>query len=303
LIHGWGWQAVFVVPLPLSMLCSFIVLALLPQGVGLQAQPAWRARLWAVLLLLAATALLQLGLADARVPQHFASLQLAGQIALALLALAGWWWHQRGHQAPLLHWQGLRHPGYLAGLGLYGLYYLIANANGVVLPVFAERVLGLPTWQVGLLGSGGALVSWLAARAYLRWGARSDRKPALMAGAAALMALACFGLALWPSGWPALPVLAASVAAKGAFGALFVLPLAGLTFRELADEHFGPGYQLKNLLRHLMISAGMTLAALGLSPGPAGVSTLARAGAHLFDGLGLASLLLMGWVALQRRLR
>lgn len=44
------------------------------------------------------------------------------------------------------------------------------------------------------------------------------------------------------------------------FVSLFLLPLAGLTFRELGDEHFGPGYQLKNLLRHL-ISVGMALAA------------------------------------------
>lgn len=48
--------------------------------------------------------------------------------------------------------------------------------------------------------------------------------------------------------------------AKGAFGAWFVLPLAGQTFRERGDEHFGAAYQRKNLLRHLVLPAGSALA-------------------------------------------
>lgn len=299
LMHYGGWQMVFAVPLPLSLACSLIVWACMPEGVGQHAQPAWHSsRPWAALLLLAAIALLQWALAGARYPQQFTLHHLAWPMGLALLMLAGWWWHQRNHQAPLLPWHGLRHPGYGVGLGLYGLYYLIASANGVVVPTFAERVLDLPGWQVGLLGSGGALVGWLAAHAYLRWGARSQRKPALMAGATAMMALACISLALLPAGVSAMPVLAAAVAAKGAFGSLFLLPLAGLAFRELGDEHFGPGYQIKNLLRHLMISTGIALAALGLEPG-----VLSQACTRLLCALGLASLVLMAWVALQQRLR
>jgi len=316
-IHVWGWRAVFAVPLPLSLLCSLIVWAALPEGVGRQAQPAWGQRVGAVVALVVVIALLQWGLAEARFPQQISLHRLLWPLALALLVLLGWWWHQRDHQAPLLHWRGLRHPGYLAGLGLYGLYYLIANANGLVLPVFAERVMGLPIGVVGLLGSAGALVSWLAAQAYLHWGARSTRKPMLMAAAAALMALVCLSLASLvglaglasASGLPLLPVFVAAVATKGVFGSLFVLPLAGLTFRELGDEHFGPGYQLKNLLRHLMISVGMALAAWGLAPGTAGsVSSvgpagLAQACTHVFVALGLACGVLMAWVALQRTLR
>jgi len=310
-IHVWGWRAVFAVPLPLSLLCSLVVWAALPEGVGRQAQPPWGQRIGAVLALAVAIALLQWSLAEARFPQQISPHHLLWPLALALMLLLGWWWHQRDHQAPLLHWRGLRHPGYLAGLGLYGLYYLIANANGLVLPVFAERVMGLPISVVGLLGSAGALVSWLSAQAYLRWGARSTRKPSLMAAAAALMALACLSLAgLQPNaGMPLLPVLLAAVATKGVFGSLFVLPLAGLTFRDLGDAHFGPGYQLKNLLRHLMIPVGMALAAWGLAPGTAGsVSSvgpvgLAQACTQVFVALGLACGILMAWVALQRPLR
>ncbi len=98
-------------------------------------------------------------------------------------------------------------------------------------------------------------------------------------------------------------VVALAVAAKGAFGVLFVLPLAGLTFRELSDPHFGPDYQLKNLLHHLMISTGIALAALGLAPGLQGAPAIALACARLFGALGLVSALLMVYGALQRRLR
>ena len=61
--------------------------------------------------------------------------------------------------------------------------------------------------------------------------------------------------------------------------------------------------QLKNLLRHLMISAGKALAALGLWAQDPGLNALSLACAHLFGALGLACLLLMTWVVLQRRLR
>jgi len=278
----------------------------MPPDVGREVQPAWRVRWGAPALLMVSIALLQLGLAGARYPKQFTLHHLAWPMVLAALSMAGWWWHQRDAQTPLLYWYGLRHPGYLAGLGLYGLYYLIANAYGVVIPVFAEGALGLSNWQVGLLGSDGALVGWLTAGAYLRWGARANRKQALMAGAAAWMVLACFGLALTAvrhSGRAGLPVLMAAVAVKGAFGSLFVLPLAGLTFRELGEAQFGPGYQLENLLRHLMISTGMALAALGLASGAQGVDVLSRACAQLFCALGLASLLLGARVVLQRQLR
>lgn len=302
LLDTLGWQAVFVVPLPLAVLCTWMVWAWLPEGLGADPRPAGGHGHAATWLLVLGAGALQLALTEARFPRQFAISQLAGLLAVAALSLAGWAWQQRGHRAPLLRWQGLRRPGYLVALVLYGLYYLVTNAHGVVVPIYAEEVLGWPTWQVGVLASAGATVSWLTARAYLRWGARSARKLPLMALAATAMALVCAGLATPLAGSLGLGV---AVLVKGVFVALFVLPLAGLAFRELGDEAFGAGYQAKNLLRHLMISAGMVAGSAGLaghSPMPDSIA-LAGGCATLFAALALASSVLAMLVLLQRPLR
>lgn len=291
LLDRFGWQAVFAAPLPLALLCTVLVWAVLPPDAGRKVPRAAPARPWVPLAIILAVGLIQLGLAQARFPQAFAPRHLAGLLAAAVLLLWVCWWHQRDHAAPFLHWQGLRHPRYQQGLGLYGLYYVLNYAAGVVLPVYAEHGVGLGLWQVGLLASGGAWVTWLAALAYLRWGARSERKPVLMAWAAAIMAVACAVLAFHGAG---LAGLWLAVAAKGVFSAWFVLPLAGLTFSQVHDDHFGAGYQAKNLLRHVSISVGMTLATLGLL---GGLSTVLPA---LAAAAGLLTVLVLAQPALSR---
>ncbi len=291
LLQAWGWQAVFAAPLPLALLCLLGVLCLLPEGVGQQGGRSSASAL-AVLLLLGAAGLLQLGLSEMRAaPLRAAPLALALLVAGLLLALL-FMGSERRQAVPLLPGQRLRQPAYLTGLGLYLLYYLISSACAQWIPALAERRLGLTPWLTGLLLSLGAAFSWLATLAYLRLAPRLPAKRGLLALGAALMGLACAWLALLPADASWLGLLPALLA-KGAFGAWFVLPLAGQTFREMGDEHFGAAYQRKNLLRHLALPAGSALAALAL----------ALDSRALGAGLVLACCALAAVSLLQRQLR
>jgi hypothetical protein len=100
--------------------------------------------------------------------------------------------------------------------------------------------------------------------AYLRHGARLQGRKALMAAGAATAALSAWLLAsLAPDAAPG--SLLPALVAKGVFGALFILPVAGFTFRDLAEERFAPGYQSKNLMRQLAASFSTALASIALA--------------------------------------
>lgn len=64
-----------------------------------------------------------------------------------------------------------------------------------------------------------------------------------------------------PPGAPA-TALVAGLVAKGLFGVMLVLPVAGLTFRGLGDDAFAHGYQSRNLMRQLAGSFSGALTAI-----------------------------------------
>lgn len=70
-------------------------------------------------------------------------------------------------------------------------------------------------------------------------------------------------LARLPPGAPASALLPA-LAAKGLFGLLLGLAVAGLTFRGLGDDRFAHEYQSKNLMRQIAASFSTAVAAIAL---------------------------------------
>jgi len=263
LVDDYGWRWVFAAPVPLMLLGALGAWTLLPDAVGRSAEPVrWAAT--PLLLFAAAITLVQLGLSEARYdvfmnPGHLIVLAFAGCLMLGWFAA-----HQWGHEAPLLRWRDLQHPAYLMGLTLYFLHYCMSNASSYLFPIFAERALELPLTTVGLLNTSAAVVTAIAAWSYVRFGSRLQRKKPLMAAGALLMALSAWGFAAMSPDVPASALLPA-LAAKGAFGALFVLPVAGFTFRDLGEERFAPGYQSKNLMRQLAGSFGTAVASIALA--------------------------------------
>jgi MFS family permease len=262
LVDGPGWRWIFLSVVPLVAVALAATWTLLPDGVGRGGEPVrWAAT--PLLLFAAAITLVQMGLSEARYdvfahPVHLVLTALAG------IGLLGWFLaHQWSHHEPLLRLRELRHPAYLMGLVLYFLHYCLSNAGSYVFPIFAERGLGIPIATAGWLNTFSALVSLVVAYVYIKRGARLQRKKPIMAAGALAMAAAAWIFASMPPDAPA-GALLAGLAAKGLFGVMLVLPVAGFTFRELGDERFAHGYQSKNLMRQLAGSFATALAAIAL---------------------------------------
>ncbi|MDM0112483.1 MFS transporter [Variovorax sp. J22R133] len=262
LVDAWGWRWVFLAIVPLTGLSLAGAWLLLPDDVGRGGEPVkWAAG--PLLLFAAAITLVQLGLSQARYDFFAHPLHLL-VIAVAGVGLLGWFLtHQWGHDEPLLRLRELRHPAYITGLVLYFLNYCLSNASGYLFPIYAERGLGIPIHATGLLNTFAALVSFGFAYLYIKRGARLPQKKPLMVTGALAMAIAAWLFASMPTGVPSSALLAALVA-KGVFGVLLVLPVAGLTFRELGDERFAHAYQSKNLMRQIAGSFSTAIAAIAL---------------------------------------
>jgi len=262
LVEGWGWRWIFLAALPLSAIAMVGAWTLLPDRVGRGGEPVrWAAG--PLVLFAAAVTLVQMGLSEARY-ELFAHPARLAIIALCGIGLFIWFVaHQLQDDEPLVKLRELGHPVYLAGLGLYFVHYCLSGATGYVFPIYAERGLGLPLSTAGWLSSFSSLVTFAAAYAYIKRGARLPRKKPLMIAGALALAFAAWMFANMPAGAPAGALLVA-LAAKGAFGALLVLPVAGLTFRDLGDERFAHGYQSKNLMRQVAGTFASALAAIAL---------------------------------------
>jgi len=260
--HG-GWQYSFLTPVPFAGLAIIGIYLWMPHGVGLHEKPVrWSAT--PILVFTGAVFLVQLSLAAIRMVSR-PLLQPGLLIAMIGGAML---WHlmarQRYHKEPFIRWQELRQPSYMTGLLLYSLYYLIANANNYLFPILTEHVMALPVQTVGWLSSFSASITWVTALLYLRWARQVPQKQWLMAGSCLLLLLSCLWLATAHE-TSTVPYLIPALVGKGMFGALLVLPLAGFTFRYLSDDHFGSGYQNKNLIRQLAISIGTAACSLATS--------------------------------------
>ena len=304
-----GWQSTYLAPIPFAALALLGVYLWMPASVGRDAQPVhWHIR--PIVLFAAAIFLIQISLAAMRVESHPDLLPWAvwGAIGAALLCYCVA--QQRQHKEPLIRWAELKHPGYLTGLALYSCYYLLSNANNYLFPVLTEHRLDLPMLTIGWLSSFAAVITWLTALLYLRWARHVPQKHWLMAGSCGLLCFSC----TWFANTPALagvPYLLPGLVAKGMFGALLVLPLAGLTFRDLKDAHFGSGYQNKNLIRQIAISLGTAASALEIpqlqrhyeNAGVVGTVATPLAVSGVYQILAVACACMLVLVLVQTRLR
>jgi len=269
-IDTWGWTMVFYSVMPATALAWIGVWLLIPSGVGRVAgrklTGSLPARMTVVPLVwfILAVGCLQLAVSEARLDVLAHPLRLSLLIAAGGLLLAGFLWQQWRHPEPLLSLRMFNNPTYWVGLLLYAVHYGFANFNAYLFPMFAQQGLGVPLRTTGWLNSFSALVTLAAAFAYSGFLSQrlKHKRPVMLLGMACLVAGA-----LWFAGMPAgaaLGDLMPGLIAKGIFGALLVLPAAGLTFRDLGDRRFSHGYQGKNLMRQIIASAASSTAAVML---------------------------------------
>jgi hypothetical protein len=269
-IETWDWSMVFYSVMPATAVAWLGVWLLIPSGVGrvpgmklagsLPAHMTIGPIVWFIL----AMGCLQLAISEARIDVLAHPLRLALLIGAGALLLAGFLWRQWHHPQPLLSLRLFNNPTYWVGLLLYLVHYGLANFGAYLFPVFAQQGLGIPLRTTGWLNSLSAGVTLSAALIYSLFFSRrlKYKRPVLLLGVACLVFSA-----LWFARMPAnaaLGNLVAGLLAKGVFGALLVLPAAGLTFRDLGDRRFAHGYQGKNMMRQLATSAASALAAVML---------------------------------------
>jgi Na+/melibiose symporter-like transporter len=261
---------VFYAVMPATAVSWLGVWLLIPRGAGripgmkfTGALPA-RWTLWPLLWFILAIVCLQLAVSEARLDVLAHPLRLTLLITAGVLLLAGFLWEQWRHPEPFLNLRLIHNPAFWVGLLLYFLHYALSNFTAYIFPIFAEQGLGIPLRTTGWLNSASAAVTLVTAYIYSRFlGRRLKRKrPVMLLGVGALVVA---GLSLASvSAQVALSSLALGLFAKGLFGALLVLPTAGLTFRDLGDQRFAHGYQSKNLMRQIAMSSSSALAAVVL---------------------------------------
>jgi len=269
-IETWGWAMVFYSVMPATTVAWIGVWLLIPSGVGRVAGkkligllPA-RMTIVPIVWFILAVVCLQLAISEARLDVLAHPLRLTLLLSTGVLLLAGFLWMQWHHPQPLLSLRLLHNPTYWVGLLLYVLHYGFANFGAYLFPVFAQQGLGMPLRTTGWLNSFAAAVTLVTAFTYSRFLSRwlKRKRPVMLLGVVCLMISA-----LWFAGMPAGVApdnLIAGLIAKGVYGALLVLPVAGLTFRDLGDRRFAHGYQGKNLMRQIAASAASALAAVAL---------------------------------------
>ena len=265
LVDGWGWQWVFWIVLPIAAMCAIGVRWLMPRHLGKSAQPV-RWSLVPIVIFLLAVGSVQWAFSEARYelfdrPDLLALAILAGMTLLGLFGI-----HQWRHDEPLLHLRDLTHPGFLAGLALYAMYYFIINFSNYLFPQFAQQGLGIPVVTTGWLNSFAGAVSLMAVLLYIRYSARVANKRAMMMAGCLCMAAAAWWMASLPPDAP-LSALYGALAIKGLFGVLMILPVAALTWKALGDNHFVKGYQTKNVMRQMTVSLASAVAAVALQNG------------------------------------
>ncbi|MEO6986211.1 MAG: MFS transporter [Paralcaligenes sp.] len=253
------WQDVFYGVLPFSVIAAIGAWLLLPDAGPRRSteRPLLIPLLWFGI----AIAALQIAMTEARFdlfshPVHLILIALTG-----CGLLLGFFRHQWRHSTPLLQLQALNNPVYRTGLALYFMYYLISYLSGYLFPIYAEKALDIPLTTVGWLNTAAGMVSVAGILAYLQFAKYlKSKKPLIIAGLL-LMAAAAWQFSRMPPettiNW-----LFPSLAAKGLFGVLVIIPIAGMTFRGLSDESFAHGYQGKNLMRQVASSFASSLGAI-----------------------------------------
>ncbi|ALJ20870.1 DHA2 family efflux MFS transporter permease subunit [Microbacterium sp. No. 7] len=266
--HG-AWSWIFWINVPLAGLVSIAAWRLLPAS-----EHAGDARapidLRGLALLPPGFVLVLLGInrwgagADA-------ALVIAG-IALGLALLAGYVVHALRSPSPLLDLRLLRIPSFAAALGVMSVVGLVMYTQLTVLPVLAERALGLdPAWRtapVAVLGAGLMVSMTVAGRLSDTFGPRTlVRTGAIVTAAASVL------VALGHATWGLVPVLLLVGAAGLGFGAI-ASPAFASVYRVLPKRSVGQGTAALFIVVQLFASAGVTIVGFltAAAADPAGIA-------------------------------
>ncbi|AZC38754.1 MFS transporter [Pseudomonas chlororaphis] len=254
LIAGFGWQALFLVCVPLGGLTCALAYRCLPAA-G-QARDLERGAFDPLGTLLLAFTLLAYGLAMTLGRGHFGLLNV-GLLVVALLAAGLFVWVEARVAAPLIRLALFRDAALSGSLAMSALVSTVMMATLVVGPFYLAHGLGLETFAVGLAMSLGPCVTALSGVPAGRIADQFGVQPMILAGLGA-MALGCLMLALLP----------ASLGIGGYLGPMVITTLGYATFQtanntavmsDVGAEQRGVISGLLNLSRNLGLITGASL--------------------------------------------
>ncbi|AZD49633.1 MFS transporter [Pseudomonas chlororaphis] len=254
LIAGFGWQALFLVCVPLGGLTWALAYRYLP--VGIQARALERGAFDPLGTLLLAVTLLAYGLAMTLGRGHFGLLNV-GLLVMALVAAGLFVWVEARVAAPLIRLALFRDAALSGSLAMSALVSTVMMATLVVGPFYLAHGLGLEALGVGLAMSLGPCVTALSGVPAGRIADRFGARPMILAGLGA-MALGCLMLALLP----------ASLGIGGYLAPIVVITLGYATFQtanntavmsDVGAEQRGVISGLLNLSRNLGLITGASL--------------------------------------------
>lgn len=278
LIAGFGWQAIFLVNLPLGILTFVLAYRHLP--VDHRKERTGRASFDSLGTLLLALTLAAYALAMTTGRGSFGAVN----IALLLAAAIGLGLFMRAEtraDSPLISLKLLRDPVLCAGLAMSALVSAVVMATLVVGPFYLARGLGLGAVQVGLVLSVGPLAAALtgvpAGRMADRLGAGRMTKAGLVG-----MAFGSFSLAMLPAGL-ALPGYVVAIAVLTIGYALFQTANNTTVMKDIHPDQRGVVSGILNLSRNLGLITGTSVLGAVFAFASASVDiTLARPEAVAF---------------------
>jgi len=307
LIAGLGWQAIFLVNLPLGAVAFVLVRRYLPadRRVPNVSRPGFD-HLGTLLL---ASTLVAYALAVTIGRGRFGLLNqvllLAAAVGVGLFV-----WTESRARSPLIRLARFRDPALSASLAMGALVSTVMMATLVVGPFYLARSLGLDTALVGVAMSAGPVVSALtgvpAGRVVDRWGAQRMT----LAGLAG-MAIGCVALCTVPASLGVAGYVVSLVIVTAHY-ALFQAANNTAVMTDVAPDQRGVVSGLLNLSRNLGLVTGASVmgAVFAVASGAADVSraspeaaavgmrvTFAVAAGLVLVALGIA----MGGQALSRR--
>jgi EmrB/QacA subfamily drug resistance transporter len=254
LIFGFGWQAIFLVNVPLGILTFLLAYRTLPEdrkatgsgGAGFDAMGTLLLGLTLVAYALAMTV-------------GRGALGLLNLTLLAAAAFGAGFFvlvEARG-ASPLIHLGMFRNPVLSAGLAMSALVMTVMMATLVVGPFYLSRGLGLDAARVGLVMSAGPLVAALTG---IPAGRLVDRLGAVRMTSAGLVTAAAgsFALSMMPVGFGIPGYIAALVVVTAGY-ALFQAANNTAVMTDVGQDQRGIVSGMLNLARNLGLITGASI--------------------------------------------
>lgn len=254
LIAGFGWQALFLINLPLGIVMLALAQQYLPkdQSVAKSAQAKFDGL--GTVLLVVTLAAYALAMTIGR--GTFGQINLA-LLLLALLGLALFVLTESRTEAPLIRMDTFKNPVLSAGFAMSALVTTVMMATLVVGPFYLSGALGLSPAHVGLVMSCGPVVAALTGAPA---GRLVDRLGAARIGMAGLMGMVTGAatMVLLPAGFGIAGYIAPLVAITGSY-ALFQAANNTAVMTNIRPDQRGVISGMLNLSRNLGLITGASL--------------------------------------------